>query len=311
MTCETAEGKRDRVRTAYVRVTAIAVALMLLAPIAYADHIDDLIAQLSDSSDRVRISAVLALTNQESPRAIGALTQTLLKTSETKNIRGLAASALGKIIANGKPSESQRKRAVDALNVAKRDREPFVSAKAEAALAQLGSIGTNSTGGSMGGSMGGSTSGSTSGSGVYVQIGPMSSKTRSTDDKKFQALMVRTAGATLAKVATAMKTTWPGGPPTKAALDKQGVLGFYVDGTLNELKVDSSGGLARISCKVSMLLASFPDPTVIGMLSGGAAVTASGSASEVALARQDCVQAVVEDLIAKKIVPTIKSKLSP
>jgi hypothetical protein len=29
------------------------------------------------------------------------------------------------------------------------------------------------------------------------------------------------------------------------------------------------------------------------------------------LARQDCVSAVIEDLIAKKIVPTIKTKAAP
>ena len=40
----------------------------------------------------------------------------------------------------------------------------------------------------------------------------------------------------------------------------------------------------------------------------GASVQASGSTNDLALAREDCVSAVVEDLIAKKIVPTICSK---
>jgi hypothetical protein len=50
---------------------------------------------------------------------------------------------------------------------------------------------------------------------------------------------------------------------------------------------------------------------VFGFLNGGAAVQASASASDIALARQDCVAAVVESLIAKQIVPTIKSKVGP
>ena len=69
-----------------------------------------------------------------------------------------------------------------------------------------------------------------------------------------------------------MTTTWPGGAPSKAALAQKGVAGFYVDGTLNELKVKSSGSGATISCKVSMLLADFPDKSVFGFLNGGASV---------------------------------------
>ena len=55
-----------------------------------------------------------------------------------------------------------------------------------------------------------------------------------------------------------------------------------------------------------MLLASFPDKSVFGFLNGGAKVQGSASPSDIELASEDCVSAVVEDLIAKKIVPTIK-----
>jgi hypothetical protein len=57
-----------------------------------------------------------------------------------------------------------------------------------------------------------------------------------------------------------------------------------------------------------MLLAEFPSKSVFGFLNGGAKVQASSSPSDIALAREDCVAAVVEDLIAKKIIPTIKTK---
>ena len=135
----------------------------------------------------------------------------------------------------------------------------------------------------------------------------MSSKT-GTDDAKLQKMMVKVATDTMGKVAGNMPTTWPGGVPTKAALDGKGVLGFYVDGTLNELKIEKAGSSSNVSCKISMLLASFPDKSVFGFLNGGAKVQASSSPRDVDLAREDCVSAVVEDLIAKKIVPTIKTK---
>ena len=88
---------------------------------------------------------------------------------------------------------------------------------------------------------------------------------------------------------------------------QKSVAGFYVDGTLNELTVQSVRlASATVSCKVSMLLASFPDKSMFGFLNGGASVQAQRRRTDIALAREDCVSAVVEDLIAKKIVPTIK-----
>jgi hypothetical protein len=58
-----------------------------------------------------------------------------------------------------------------------------------------------------------------------------------------------------------------------------------------------------------MLLADFPDKSVFGFLNGGANVQGSASQRDIDLGTQDCIQAVVEDLITKKIVPTIKTKI--
>ena len=171
-------------------VRLIALCVAAITAVAHADNIDNLIDQLDDSSDRVRTSAVLSLMTQENPRAIDALVRTLKKTSESKNIRGLAATALGRIAALGKPSAAQKKTAIDALNAASSDPEPFVSAKAGAALAQIGPAA-------------GTTPPKNSGpsGGVYVNVGPMSSRTNTADDKKFQKMMVSTASSTLGKVA--------------------------------------------------------------------------------------------------------------
>jgi hypothetical protein len=143
-----------------------------------------------------------------------------------------------------------------------------------------------------------------------VNIGPMSSKTGKSNDPKLRALMVKVANQTMAKVAGNMQLSWPGGAPSKSVLAQKGVAGFYVDGTLNTLDVKVTGSGATISCKVSMLLADFPDKSVFGLLSGGASVTASASQSDQDLASEDCVSAVIEDLIAKKIIPTICTKAS-
>ena len=287
------------VRAAGVRVAAIAAMAVVLAHAAPAgaDNVDELVRQLdADDSDKVRLSAALNLTKLGDQRAILSLAKAVGRDSEP-TVRGAAAVGLGKLVSD-KTKASLKNVAVAALKrAAESDASDFVRGQADKALKAIG--------------VAGPTSGPpvTGGGAIYVNLGPMSSKTgNAAVDAKLQALMVRTANGTLAKVASGMATTWPGGEPTKAMLEARSTVGFYVDGTLNELKVKEAGSTTTVSCRINMLLASYPDKSIFGLLSGGASVQASGSSSDVALAREDCVAAVVEDLIAKKIVPTIHSK---
>ncbi|MGN6109280.1 MAG: HEAT repeat domain-containing protein [Kofleriaceae bacterium] len=276
--------------------TLFVVLWALRATPARADNVDTLIKQLEDSSDKIRLSAALNLTKLGDPRAIPAMAKRAYAANESdKNVRGAAAAGLGRLVtAETKPG--LRKLAVAALeSAASGDPSDFVKQQAQKSLAALGA---------------GSPEPTTprgSGGGVYVNIGPMSSKT-GTDDAVMREMMQKVATKTMGRVASNMPTTWPGGVPTKAALDQKGVQGFYVDGTLNELKVEKSGSTATVTCKISMLLASFPDRSIFGLLNGGAKVQGGASPRDIALAREDCVSAVVEDLIAKKIVPTIRTK---
>jgi len=284
--------------TRIVALCVLAITMLWFAPqLAHADKIDDLVNDLDNDSDRVRLTAVLALTNQQAPRSIPGLVKRLLDTGEKKNIRGLAASALGKVVQGGSPNAAQKKQAIDALTRAKNDPEPFVSAKADAALADLGTASTPST------HHGGA-------GGVYVNVGPMSSRTNSPADPTYRSSMEKTAKSTLGRIAPTYQQTWSGGgTPSKAQLAQKKIAGFYVDGTLNAVTVTKSGNSAEVSCKVSMLLADFPDKAVFGLLNGGAKVQGSASQKDIELSTQDCVQAVMESLITKQIVPTIKTKI--
>jgi hypothetical protein len=279
------------------RVVVITVFVVLGWRPAFADNVDALVQQLgNDDSDKVRLSAALNLTKLNTERAILPMAKALLADSD-KNVRSACAVGLSKIV-TARTSSSLRNIAVANLKkAAAEDESDFVKAQAQKALAAIGG-----GGGTVTPQPGG-------GGGIYVNIGPMSSKTGSGDDPKLRDLMRKTASKTMGKVAGDMAITWPGGDPKKADLDKKGVSGFYVDGTLNELAVkQASASSATVSCKISMLLASFPDKSVFGFLNGGASVQSSGRTTDLALAREDCVSAVVEDLIAKKIVPTIKAK---
>jgi hypothetical protein len=280
--------------------------LLLLLGVAHADNVDTLVKQLGDKSEKIRLASAVNLAKAGDERGILPLAKAVTSDSD-KNVRAAAAVGLGKLI-TANPATKYKSLAVKNLaNAAANDASDFVKQQANAAL-KLAQGGGSSTSSSSSSSS--SSSGASPGKGgIYVNVGPMSSKTTSTNNPKLRAMMVKTTEKTLSKVASNMAQTWPGGAPTKSALASKGVSGFYVDGTLNTLDVKVSGGGATISCKVSMLLADFPDKSVFGFLSGGASVTASASQSDQDLASEDCVSAVMENLIANKIVPTIKSKV--
>jgi hypothetical protein len=283
----------------------LVLVLALLTPrTSYASDVDDLVTQLkNDSSDKNRLSAALNLARlgDGSMNVLLALTKAL-NTDSDKNVRGACAVALGKLVTSSTKS-SLKGLVVNSLKSAVgNDDSDFVKQQAQKALTEITGQAVTvptapvNTGGGTGG--------------IYVNIGPMSSKAGSTNDAKLRSLMVKVATQTMAKVAARMQTQWPGGVPTKANLAQKSVSGFYVDGTLNTLTTSVSGSTATITCKVSMLLADFPDKNMFGFLNGGASVQGAASASEQALAGEDCVSAVIEDLIAKKIVPTICTKAS-
>lgn len=290
-------GREPRARIGHVRSHAARVLAitMLFAVNAHADKIDDLNSDLDNDSDRVRLTAVLALTNQQSPRSIPGLVKRMLDSGEKKNIRGLAANALGEIVSKGSPNPGQKKAAIDALTKAKNDPEPFVSAKADAALANAGAGG------------GGGATPTAPGSylGVYVNVGPFSAK-----DPAHKAAMKKTAESKLSQLQSSWVQTWAGGAqPTAAQLAQKKFAGFYIDGTLDSVTVNKSGSTATVTCKVNAYLAEFPSRNIIAPGNGSANVQGGTSARDIELGTQDCVQAVIESLITKRIVPTIKSKI--
>ncbi|MBA3463121.1 MAG: HEAT repeat domain-containing protein [Deltaproteobacteria bacterium] len=285
------------VDAAVLRVLAITTALLIVfrAMPAHADNVGVLIKQLESDSDKVRLAAVLNLTKLGDAKAILPLVKVVSNDSDDA-VREAAAVALGKLV-DPKSKGSIKNLVINALKKAEaNDSSGRVKQQAGRSLAALGASGGGTT-----------TQPSTGGkNGIYVNIGPMSSKTGDASvDSKMRPAMVKVSQQTLTRVASSMATTWSGGSaPTSAQLNQKGFQGFYVDGTLNELKVSGD----TVSCKISMLLASYPDKSVFGFLNGGAKVQGGSSPKDIALASDDCVAAVVEDLIAKKIVPTIKTK---
>jgi dipeptidyl aminopeptidase/acylaminoacyl peptidase len=272
----------------------VAGSLVLAVSDARADNVDTQIASLKDKSEKVRLSAVLSLSKLADDRAIAPLIAALGNDTD-RNVRATTAVTLAKLV-SAKTKPASRSQIVAALKKAKSDSEVIVKTAAEKALVIVGDDAPETGTGTV-------TKG-----GVYIEIGPMASK--ATDTKNdYKAVMRKTSQKTLGSVAKDMMLSWSGGKsPTKSQLDQKSMQGFYVDGTLTELVVKEQGSSATVSCKVSMLIASFPEKSMFGFLNGGASVTASTSPSDIASASSDCVDAVVDNLVAKKIVPTIRSK---
>ena len=287
-------------RALLVRVAMITAALVIVfraAPV-HADNVSELIKQLDDDSDKVRLAAAVNLTKLGDQKAILPLVK-VLGNDSSADVRSAAAIAVAKLV-DPSTKAGIKNLVISALKKAEaNDSSSLVKGQATKSLAALGAGGGGS-----------GTPPPTSGkNGIYVNIGPMSSKTGdAAADAKMRPAMVKVSTQTLTKVASSMATSWSGGVPTSAQLNQKGFQGFYVDGTLNELKVTTAGSSTTVSCKISMLLASFPDKSVFGFLNGGAKVQGGSSAKDIALSSDDCVSAVVESLIATKIVPTIKTK---
>lgn len=274
-----------------VLTVLIPLFVILLQGVAAADSVDRLIAQLEGESDyKIRVSAAINLSKLGDQRAVPALMQAL--TDGNENVRGAAAAALGSLIgADTKPDARQRAAKV-LEGMAKRDSSSLVRKQAERAFERIRKLPTASP----------------QGGGIYVNIGSMATKAAAAP-AKLKQLMRDTTEQTFSKRASSMMTAWPSGKePSSQQLRANKTAAYHVDGTLVTLDIQTKGGATLVSCKVSMLIATFPEKSMFGFLDGGARVQAGSSPDEIQYAQEDCVTAVVEDLVSRKIIPVIQQR---
>jgi hypothetical protein len=267
-------------------ITILALVLLLPAA-ARADKVSDLIAQLRSRDYKIRISAAANLGKVGDRRAVDPLITAL--GDSNKSVRSVAATSLGKVVESSTPAKV-RSRALKALRrAASKDPDSLVRKQAKRALDALD---------------GASAQGA---DGIYVDVGAMTDK--ASKSKTMRELMRKTVEKTVQKNGSSMFTSWPGGKsPTAKQIAAKKTRAFHVDGTLVSLSTESKGATTLVSCKVSMLIATYPKKSMFGFLDGGAKVQAGSSPKEVQFAREDCVAAVIEDLVSRKIIPTIKTR---
>ena len=276
---------------------ALVLALIVLAlpTPARADNVDILLGDLKTGRDyKVRLSAALGLVRLGDIRALPGFIAAL--DDKDKTVRGAAVAGLGKLV-DASTSDSTRKRVLAALDkVAAGDPGDSVTKQAIATRDKIAKLGA-STGAPQKG-------------GMYMDLAPFSAKAKGSEG--LRDLMRATVKKGLQKLDSKIVLTWPTGKdPTQKELDKAVVRGYHLDGNILDVTVTEKGAASLVSCKISMLLATFPGKSIFGFLEGGAKVQGSNTAKDIELAKQDCVVAVVEDLVAKKIMPTIRTKAGP
>ncbi|MFH0903454.1 MAG: HEAT repeat domain-containing protein [Pseudomonadota bacterium] len=260
-------------------------------------NVEELARQLrSDKDYKIRLSAALNLGRIGDRRAIPALTAALA--DEHKTVRGVAAAALGKIVdANVAPEE--REKVLDVLSrMAKYDPDEFVRGQAKKSYESLRALrGVRRAGGG-------------SNASVYVEIGAMADSTKK-GGAPLLAEMRQAAQKTVASKSPTFVTQWPENrSPSKAELAKTGtVAAFYIDGSIVSIEVSHSGGAAEVSCKISLYVATYPEKSMFAFLKGGGQVQTMFSDKAIEEAKRDCIGAVVEDVVARQVVPAIQQRI--
>jgi hypothetical protein len=105
-------------------------------------------------------------------------------------------------------------------------------------------------------------------------------------------------------------TAWPtGGAPTRAQVDASGAKSALLIGAITSVTNAPSGEEATaVSCKLSLQLMTYPERSMFGMIDGAASVEATTDPADIAVAEQDCVDAVLDNLLANKVLPAIRGQ---
>lgn len=274
---------------------ALAFALGLPAP-AMADTVTTMITNLEKGADyKVRLAAAIGLTGQGDQRGVAPMTKAL--SDADKNVRAAAATGLGKLVTAATKAADKTKALSELDRLAAKDPSSTVKDAAKKAAAAIRALG-------------GASSSAIAKNGIYIDVQAIAAGAGVTAPGSLLTRMAKTAtkGITKQKVMTSgVMTSWPSGTPSAKDLSSNGIDGFQVTGTLVTLSTKTAGASATVKCEVKLVLATFPAASMFGFLNSSATVSAANTADDIALAGEDCTDAVIDGLIGK-IMGTIKTR---
>jgi hypothetical protein len=272
--------------------------LLLICSPAYADGVSTRANQLRSSSEyKVRLSAALWLGKKNDSRAIAALTYAVRKDSAS-TVRSVAALSLSKLIDEAVPKRV-RDKAIDALAyVAKHDSDKKVRKKARDAWTKTKALRSPKGGLPK----------------VFVAVGtPTGAKRLAT--KAVVAAMQKSMRRALRESAPNFgQATKKDGLPTQKELRSARSAGFYVNASVQEIQTIKKRGYTEVRCKVGMRVNVWNGKdgeerlleNETAAATGNGRVKGANTKRAVANARRDCINAVVEQLTTRQVVPFIK-----
>ncbi len=110
----------------------------------------------------------------------------------------------------------------------------------------------------------------------------------------------------------AVVQTWPAGRrPTQTELDDRALTGVYLEATLTDLATttDAELGSSTTMCKVELMVTLFPSGKPFATITSSGSVTGTSRGEEgAARAEEECVEALGQDLMRKRIAAAIRDR---
>jgi hypothetical protein len=229
-------------------------------------------AVVDDSANyKVRVQAALVLGKLGDARAVKPLIRAL--DDQNRTVRGIAASALGQI---GDAA------GVDPLrDLLRHETDSFVKGQAEKALAALsggaGSVNKRAK--------------------IYVNFGAFTGGVKSAGPEASRILH----DALSRELGKMPIVTLQLSAADQHNFGKSGMSGFYIDGNITKLEDSGGGGGSETSCDVKVMVARWPQKSIIMWTNAGASVQSGSRPRDKDNARKDCLEAsargLSEDLV--------------
>ncbi|HUJ58033.1 MAG TPA: HEAT repeat domain-containing protein [Kofleriaceae bacterium] len=291
-------------------VVALTACMLCMPGVARADAIAHQVRELgsSDSSDRVRLAAVLALSKSHDPRAVIAIADALGH-DDDPTIRRIAAIALEKNV-NARTAEDAREIALDSLEAAAQndgdDSVRAAAAKAFKALAHLhrrhrhveAALPPRDPGSDR--------------PEVFVHIDTTTDQSKKAPSEAADRLHA-IVKANIDRVGYA--TSWPGGLPTAQELAVNRSRAFIVASTVKTIEITRLGHQTQIACTLAIRIAPWEgsdggekwEASKAASASGSAKATTGSSERDIRGGVRDCLDAVAEDVTSRQIVPFLRT----
>jgi hypothetical protein len=283
-------------------LTVATVLLCLSASDVSADKIGSLSHKLQTSrSAKVRISAALSLAKLSDQRAIAALSKAL-REDPSPAIRRISAASLGQRL-RGLSTKVRNGALVALREAARRDKDANVRSSASVALAKSNM-----------GAGDGEQSAQRKARGILVGVTLPANRNRRLNSKTASLLQSTIREVIRDKAPSSVQNAPGTGMPSSQQLQRSRRAGYSVVPDVSKLKLIRRGRGVIVQCEVKMRLSPWAGEgekwvaETTATVTGSGTVTSGSSSRAVSDSSQQCITAVVTQVVANQVVPFLVAK---